>query len=151
MKEFRFRIVIVLAAIVLAVYLLLPTYFDYQNSQDIDKVLEQKKQDFLTTNPELTKSQLDKMLRVIEDSILSANPEITKNREKRIQLGLDLQGGMRVVLEVNTAQLLSKLANNPDDTFKNILKEAEEEAAVSDESIVDILGRKLTEREIRYS
>ena len=151
MKEFRFRIVIVLAAIVLAVYLLLPTFFDYQNSQDIDKVLEQKKQDFLTTNPELTKSQLDKMLRVIEDSILSANPEITKNREKRIKLGLDLQGGMRVVLEVNTAQLLSKLANNPDDTFKNILKEAEEEAAVSDESIVDILGRKLTEREIRYS
>jgi preprotein translocase subunit SecD len=58
---------------------------------------------------------------------------------------------MRVVLEVSTSQLLAKLANNPDETFEEILKEAEEEAVISDESIVDIVGRKLTERGIRYS
>ncbi|GMR25045.1 MAG: protein translocase subunit SecD [Ignavibacteria bacterium] len=141
----------VLGAIVLALYLLYPTYVDYQNSKDINKILEEKKQQFLASNPDLTASQLDKMLKVVEDSLLSANPEITKTREKRVKLGLDLQGGMRVVLEVNTSQLLAKLANNPDDTFKEILKEAEEEAVLSDESIVDIVGRKLTERGIRYS
>jgi preprotein translocase subunit SecD len=151
MKEFRFRIIIVLSAIVLALYLLFPTYVDYQNSNDINKILEEKKQQFLAANPDITLSQLDNMLKVVEDSIMSADPEITKTREKRVKLGLDLQGGMRVVLEVSTSQLLAKLANNPDDTFEELLKEAEEEAILSDESIVDIVGRKLTERGIRYS
>ena len=123
MKEFRFRIIMVLGAIVLALYLLYPTYVDYQNSNDINKILEEKKQQFLAANPDLTLSQLDNMLRVVEDSLLSADPEITKTREKRVKLGLDLQGGMRVVLEVSTSQLLAKLANNPDDTFEEILKE----------------------------
>lgn len=151
MKEFRFRIIIVLGAIVLALYLLYPTYVDFQNSNDINKILEEKKQQFLAENPDITLSQLDNMLKVVEDSLLSADPEITKTREKRVKLGLDLQGGMRVVLEVSTSQLLAKLANNPDDTFEEILKEAEEESILSDESIVDIVGRKLTERGIRYS
>ena len=151
MKEFRFRIILVLAAIVLALYLLYPTYVDYQNSQDIDKTLNTRKQELIAADSNLTKSQIDKTLKVVEDSILASNPDITKTREDRIKLGLDLQGGMRVVLEVNTGQLLSKLANNPDDTFNEILKEAEEEASTSDESVVDILGRKLTERGIRYS
>jgi len=151
MKEFRFRIAMVLGAIVLALYLLYPTYVDYQNSNDINKILEERKQQFLAVNPDLTLSQLDDILRVVEDSILSADPEITKTREKRIKLGLDLQGGMRVVLEVSTSQLLAKIANNPDETFEEILKEAEEEAVLSDESIVDIVGRKLTARGIRYS
>ena len=141
----------VLGAIVLALYLLYPTYVDYQNSNDINKILEERKQQFLAVNPDLTLSQLDDMVRVVEDSLLSADPEITKTREKRIKLGLDLQGGMRVVLEVSTSQLLAKLANNPDETFEEILKEAEEESILSDESIVDIVGRKLTERGIRYS
>jgi preprotein translocase subunit SecD len=141
----------VLGAIVLALYLLYPTYVDYQNSNDINKILEEKKQQFLAANPDLTLSQLDNMLRVVEDSLLSADPDITKTREKRVKLGLDLQGGMRVVLEVSTSQLLAKLANNPDDTFEEILKEAEEESILSDESIVDIVGRKLTERGVRYS
>ena len=151
MKEFRFRIIIVLAAIVLAVYLLYPTFADYQNKKDINRILEEKKQEYLAADPDLSTSQLEKMLNVVEDSILSANPEFIKDREKRVKLGLDLQGGMRVVLEVNTAQLLGKLASNPDDVFNNILTEAQEESDLSDESVVDILGRKLTERGIRYS
>jgi preprotein translocase subunit SecD len=151
MKEYRFRIVLVLAAIVLSIYLLYPTYEDYQNTQDIKNTLDVKKHEYLASNPELTRGQLDKMLKVVEDSILSVNPDITKTRENRVKLGLDLQGGMRVVLEVNTSQLLSKLANNPDDTFNEILKEAQEETLISDESVVDIIGRKMTEQGIRYS
>ena len=151
MKEFRFRIIIVLGAIGLALYLLYPTYVDFQNTKVINKKLEERKQHLLAANPDLTTSQLEKILKVVEDSLLSDDPDITKTREKRIKLGLDLQGGMRVVLEVNTSQLLAKIANNPDDTFEEILKEAEEEAVLSDESIVIIVGRKLTERGIRYS
>ena len=151
MKEFRFRIIIVLAAIILAVYLIYPTYSDYQNSKEIKQKLELKKQELLKENKNLSKNQLEKILKETEDSLINSNPAILKDREKRIKLGLDLQGGMRVVLEVNTAKLLAKLAKNPDDVFRSILASAEKEAALSDESVVDILGRKLKERGIRLS
>ena len=70
------------------------------------------------TSPNLTKDQIDQRLKMLKIALkllilLSIKPE-----QKRIKLGLDLQGGMRVVLEVNTAKLLKKLVNNPDDAFK---------------------------------
>lgn len=151
MKEFRFRLIIIVAAIVLAVYLLYPTYLDYQNSKDIKQTLELKRQQLINDNPDITKSQIDKILRATEDSILASNPDIVKTKEKRVKLGLDLQGGMRVVLEVNTAKLLEKLAKNPDETFRNVLTESQKESERTDESVVDILARKFAERDIRLS
>lgn len=151
MKEFRFRIILIVGAIALALYLLYPTYVDYQNANEIEKVLEQNREEITIANPEYSKTQVDKMLSVVEDSILNADPDIAKNREKRVKLGLDLQGGMRVVLEVNTGKLMEKLVRNPDETFRNILTESVEEASLSDESIVDILGRRLQEQGIRLS
>ena len=151
MKEFRFRLIIIIAAIALCIYLLYPTYLDYQNSQDIKKDLSSISQKLKEEHPDWTKAQINNLLRVKEDSILAANPDIVKDREKRIKLGLDLQGGMRVVLEVNTAKLLEKLAKNPDDTFKLVLSQAQDEAEKTDEPIVDILARKFSERGIRLS
>lgn len=151
MKQFRFRLILIIAAIVLSIYLLYPTYLDYQNNQDIKANLEQIREEFKQANPDLSKAQIDKIIRVKEDSILAANPDIVQNREKRVKLGLDLQGGMRVVLEVNTAKLLEKLAKNPDEIFKNVLAEAEKQSVQTDEPIVDLLSQKLSERGIRLS
>jgi preprotein translocase subunit SecD len=151
MKEFRLRLIIIVAAIALSIYLLYPTYLDYQNSSDIKQTLELKRLQLVKENPDLTKAQIDKLLRANEDSILAANPDIVKDREKRIKLGLDLQGGMRVVLEVNTGKLLEKLAKNPDETFRNVLAEAQKESERTDESVVDITARKFNERGIRLS
>ena len=151
MKEFRFRLIIIVAAIALAIYLLYPTYLDFQNSSDIKQTLGLEREQLKKNNPDLTKSQIDRFIRTTEDSILAANPDIVKNREKRVKLGLDLQGGMRVVLEVNTGKLLEKLAKNPDETFKNVLAEAQKESERTDESVVDIVARKFSERGIRLS
>ncbi len=151
MKEFRFRLIIIVAALALSIYLLYPTYLDYQNSSDIKQTLELKRLQLAKENPDLTKSQIEKQLRTVEDSILAANPDIVKNKEKRVKLGLDLQGGMRVVLEVNTGKLLEKLAKNPDEVFTNVLAEAQSESEKTDESVVDILARKFSERGIRLS
>ncbi|MDH3268795.1 MAG: protein translocase subunit SecD, partial [Ignavibacteria bacterium] len=151
MKEFRLRLIIIIAAIALSVYLLYPTYLDYQNSSDIKQTLASISKQLKQENPDLSKTQIDKILRAKEDSILAANPDIVKEKEKRIKLGLDLQGGMRVVLEVNTSKLLEKLAKNPDETFKNILAEAQQESERTDESVVDIVARKLSEKGIRLS
>lgn len=91
------------------------------------------------------------MVTLVEDSIKIADPSILEARKKRVKLGLDLQGGMRVVLEVNTGKLLEKIANNPDDVFKKVMTEAQAEALKTDESVVDIVGRKFKERNIRLS
>ena len=151
MKEFRLRLIIIVAAVALSIYLLYPTYLDYQNSSDIKENLELKRLQLVKENPDLTKAQIDKLLRTNEDSILAANPDIAKNKEKRVKLGLDLQGGMRVVLEVNTGKLLEKLAKNPDETFRAVLAEAQKESERTDESVVDITARKFNERGIRLS
>jgi preprotein translocase subunit SecD len=77
--------------------------------------------------------------------------EIRENRAKRIKLGLDLQGGMRVVLEVNVLKLIEDLGKNKDEAFAQIMKEVREETRQSDESPVIILRRKFEERQIRMS
>ena len=151
MKEFRFRIIIVLGAIALSIYLLYPTYADYQNSQEIKSILDKKNEEIKQSNPDLTTAELNRRLKVAEDSIITADPSIQEARQKRVKLGLDLQGGMRVVLEVNTGKLLEKLAKDPDQTFRQVLRESQEEAALSDEPVVDIFARKLSEKGIRLS
>ena len=151
MKEFRFRLILIVGAIALAIYLLWPTYVDYQYGKEIGETLKTKKEEITSSQPELTNTQVEKMLEVVEDSLLTDNPDISKTREKRIKLGLDLQGGMRVVLEVNTGKLIEKLAKNPDEVFKSLLAEAEEEAALSNEAVVDIIALKFQEKGIRLS
>jgi SecD/SecF fusion protein len=151
MKEFRFRIIIILAAIGLCIYLLYPTYSDYQNSKEISNIIETKREEIKERNTTITTLELNRRLSAIEDSLIIADPSIQKARQKRVKLGLDLQGGMRVVLEVNTGKLIEKLAKDPDETFRNLLKEAQDEAALSDESVVDIFAAKLSERGIRLS
>jgi SecD/SecF fusion protein len=151
MKEFRFKIIIILGVIALCIYLLYPTYVDYQNTKVMNKALEKRKQELKKDHPGMTTSQIDLRLAAMEDSLKTANPSFVEARQKRIKLGLDLQGGMRVVLEVNTAKLLEKLAKNPDETFRSVMKEAEKEAATTDESVVDIMGRRFQQRGIRLS
>jgi SecD/SecF fusion protein len=151
MKEFRFKLIIIIAAILFSLYLLYPTYLDYQNGREIKHSLEIDKEQLQKNDPDLSKSQIDNLLKVKEDSILAANPQIVKNRENRIKLGLDLQGGMRVVLEVNTGKLIEKLAKNPDEVFKTVIAEAEKESEQTDEPLVDIVAKKFRDRGIRLS
>jgi len=151
MKEYRFKIILILAFIALSIYLLYPTFQDYQNNKSLTAALESTRNKVQKLNPDLSKDEVEELVTLVEDSIKVADPSILDARKKRVKLGLDLQGGMRVVLEVNTGKLLEKIANNPDDVFKKVLADAQKEALKTDESVVDILGRKFQERNIRLS
>ena len=151
MKEYRFKIILILGAIAFSIYLLYPTYKNYQNNKEIDKVVTERRTELKEYQPNLSKDQLDKSLRLVEDSIKASDPTIEATKLKSIKLGLDLQGGMRVVLEVNTGKLLEKLAKNPDDTFRKVIADAEKEALLSNESVVDIFARMMQERGVRLS
>ncbi|MCB0749362.1 MAG: protein translocase subunit SecD, partial [Ignavibacteriae bacterium] len=151
MKELRFRIILVVAAVALSVYLLFPTYQDYNNNKNISKIVTSLKDSIKTSNKNLTDKQIESIIEFKEDSIRVADPSIKKAREKRIKLGLDLQGGMYLVMEVNTAKLLERLAKDPDLQFQNILKETVKISKTSDQDVVSILSGKLAESNIRLS
>lgn len=151
MKEIRFRLFLVLGAIALSVYLLIPTYKDFQNNRKVSQQLSFLEDSIKKSNPNIPAIQIKEFINNKRDSILSNNPDYRAAREKRVKLGLDLQGGMYLVMEVNTAKLLEKLAKEPDDQFNQILNEAEKESRLSNENVVSILARKMKEKGIRLS
>jgi len=151
MREIRFRLIIILAVFAFCLYLLYPTYQDYKNTRKLDKLATLKKNEVLKTDPKISGKQLNLRITAYKDSIKATDPSYDEAKKKRIKLGLDLQGGMRVVLEVNTGQLLAKLAKNPDERFKNILASAQREAQTSNESVVDLVTTRLENENIRLS
>ena len=151
MKEFRFRIIVISALFIFCLYLLWPTYQDYQYSTQIEKTLQGISADLKAADPEITQDELNILLSIKEDSLRSSDKAIREARDKRMKLGLDLQGGMYLVMEVNTAKLLERLAKDPDEVFDGLLKSAENESKLSDENVVSILARNLQEAGIRLS
>ena len=128
-KKNRFRIILIVAFLALTGYFLYPTWTDSQHQDTLLGLRGEDSTKYLDDN---------------EESIRNA-------REKRIKLGLDLQGGMYVTLEVNIAQMLDKIARNKDENLRQILEETTKEAAESEESILDIFKRKFAERNQRLS
>ena len=60
-------------------------------------------------------------------------------RKMEIGLGLDLKGGMNVILEVSVPDVLRTLAvDNPGETFETVLAKAEEKAKNSQDDIITI-------------
>lgn len=151
MKEIRSRLFLIIGAIALSFYLLYPTYQDYQNNNEVTEKLTSIQDKVKKSSPVISKVELKEFIQNKKDSILTSNPDYKSAREKRIKLGLDLQGGMYMVMEVNTAKLLERLAKDPDEQFKQLLKSAESESKLSDENVVSILARKLQEKGIRLS
>jgi SecD/SecF fusion protein len=128
-KKNRGKLLLILATFLLAGYFLYPTFRSYQIDQKIAKLAGADSLTYVQEN---------------EQAIKDA-------RGKRIKLGLDLQGGMRVVLEVNIVKMLEEMGKNRDDQFFAIMKDVQQEAQTSDETIVKIFKRKFDERGIRMS
>lgn len=138
-------------AIALCLYLLYPTYQDSRNNKEVDAKLVSFEAKIKKSNPSISAAELKDKRSSIRDSILVNTPEYKSAREKRMKLGLDLQGGMYLVMEVNTAKLLEKLAKDPDDQFNQILMQAEADSKNTDENVVTILLRKMKAKNIRMS
>ncbi len=129
MKQYRGKLILISAAIALALYFLYPTYQSYKINKHLDTLSGADSTGYIQTNEK----------------------DIREARAKRIKVGLDLQGGMRVVLEVNVLKMLQELAKNKDDQFSAIVAEIEKEAQLSDENVTVIFSRKFEEKQIRLS
>ena len=151
MKEFRLKILLILFALGVSIYLLYPTYSDSQNTERITQTLNAIQDSIKSSQPTMSAAELNTILKIKEDSIKTADPSIAVAREKRIKLGLDLQGGMYLVMEVNTANLVERVAKDPDELFEKLLAEAEKESRISEENVVTLLVKKLQDQNIRLS
>lgn len=129
MKKNRGKFIFILICIALSLYFLYPTYKDYTFTKQMRSLVGEDS------------------LKYTEEH----DQEIRDARGSRIKLGLDLQGGMRVVLEVNTLKLIEDLAKNKDDAFKNVIAEMHEEVRTKEQDIVDLLHRKFQEKQLRLS
>ncbi|MBI3788921.1 MAG: protein translocase subunit SecD, partial [Ignavibacteriales bacterium] len=121
------KIVLIAAAVILSVVFLYPTYQDYQYRKSLVSLTGKDSLDYYEKHQE----------------------DIRAAKEKRIKLGLDLQGGMRVVLEVNVIQLLGDVAKNKDDNFHAIMTEFKAQTSANDETLIPSFTKKFTDRGIR--
>ncbi|MDA0987431.1 MAG: protein translocase subunit SecD [Bacteroidetes bacterium] len=129
MKKNRGKILLIFATFALSIYSLYPTYL--ANSFDNEII-------------GLKGSDSSKYIEENEESMREA-------KNNRLKLGLDLQGGIRVVLEVEISKLLEDLAKNKDDQFYKILNSVKEEAQTSDASIIDLFYQKFIQQNIRLA
>ncbi|HEX9950811.1 MAG TPA: protein translocase subunit SecD [Rubricoccaceae bacterium] len=118
------RIAATAAFLLIALYSLLPTFQNARNG-----------------------SRLAAMDPAAREAYEAANgDDLLATRERALKLGLDLQGGMNVTLEVGTGTLLRELAEGrTDETFETALAAATREAADSREDFVTLFAAAVEE------
>jgi SecD/SecF fusion protein len=127
LKKNLTRIILTLVFVAVAVIYLWPTYKDYTLSKELNQ---------LTGNDSI--EFLNKYAEKIRDA-----------RDGRIKLGLDLKGGMYVVLDVDVVKLLEDVAKKKDDpVLLKILEDLKSVSESSDENILKLFKAKLAEKSL---
>jgi preprotein translocase subunit SecD len=127
LKKNLTRIILTLVFIAVSIVYLWPTYKDYTLSKELNQLTGNDSVEFLNKNAE----------------------KIRDARDGRIKLGLDLKGGMYVVLDVDVVKLLEDVAKKKDDPL--LIKTLEELKVVSessDENILTLFKGKLAEKNL---
>lgn len=71
--------------------------------------------------------------------------------QKTINLGLDLKGGMHLVLQVDLLKYFENKASSTDEAFQNFLKSAQERTKESQENLIPVLKETAETQEIELS
>ncbi|MFP4528417.1 MAG: protein translocase subunit SecD [Candidatus Kapaibacterium sp.] len=130
MKKIAGKLALILVPVIIALFLLYPTYEAYR--------LEQKKQAALE-EADQAPTRADSAARM-ERFQKQFGEELQQSRDQRLKLGLDLRGGMYVTLEVDVLRLIDETAQKEakDEIFQQVIDETAKEAAESDESVIDL-------------
>lgn len=77
------------------------------------------------------------------EKVWLGNYTLKQCREMEISLGLDLKGGMNVILEVSVPDVIKALADNkPDENFNKALSTAAKQATTSQEDVITLFIRE---------
>ena len=130
MKNKRFNLFLIAVVAIVALWSLWPTWHDYTLTKQIESY------------------------RSSQDSLryaLSHREEIENARKKSLKLGLDLKGGMHLVMEVDQVDLFEQKAWNKDAKFFSIMTAVREKAAKSDARVIDLLVSEFGNENVRLS
>lgn len=137
---------------VYSLYMLSFTWFVNRH----EKKLERSAHEYVKANNPLAKGEeydtlYSARLRRLKDSTkdetitygLTGPISYGKAQEEQLSLGLDLQGGMNVTLEVDMVEVLRKLANNSKDAnFNQALHNANQRKANSDANFITLFSEE---------
>jgi SecD/SecF fusion protein len=130
-----------LFAIALAVVTVFQLSFTWVTSR-----VEQQAKEFANGDPTLERAYLDSVAREVVFNLGVKKYTYLECKERELNLGLDLQGGMNVTLEVSIADLMRALSNNnPDPQFNQALALASERQKTSQKDYVTLLGEAYAE------
>ena len=90
-----------------------------------------------------TKVEQDYLDSLSNEKVWLGNWTLKQCREMEISLGLDLKGGMNVILEVSVPDVIKALADNkPDEAFNNALATAAKQAVNSQDDVITLFIRE---------
>ena len=99
-----------------------------------------KAKEYAKGDPHLEQDYLDSLA---NEKVWLWNWSLKDCREMEIGLGLDLKGGMNVILEVSVPDVIKALADNkPDEAFNKALANAAQEAKTSQEDVITLFIRE---------
>ena len=91
-------------------------------------------------DPKVEQDYLDSLS---NEKVMLWNWTLKQCREMEISLGLDLKGGMNVILEVSVPDVIKALADNkPDEAFNNALATAAKQAVNSQDDVITLFIRE---------
>ncbi|WP_066631694.1 protein translocase subunit SecDF [Labilibacter marinus] len=130
-------------ALLLALVSFYQLIFTYQT-----KEVENKAKEIALGDPQAEINYLDSIANEPVYNFMFGLREYTYKecKEKEINFGLDLKGGMNLILEVKVADILKALSNyNTDPTFNEALQIAEQQEKSSSENFIDLFYKAFTD------
>ena len=124
---------------VFAVLLTLVCVF-YLSFSFVTRHYTNKAKEIANGDPKVEQDYLDSLS---NEKVWLGNWTLKDCREMEISLGLDLKGGMNVILEVSVPDVIKALADNkPDEAFNKVLAEAAKQAVNSQDDIITLFVRE---------
>jgi SecD/SecF fusion protein len=112
----------------------------------ITNKVEQEAKEFANGDPVVERAYLDSIARLPVYNLGVAEYTYLQCKERELNLGLDLQGGMNVTLEVSLGDLIRSLSNNnPDPTFNKAIELTNEKIKSSTKDYVTLFGESYKE------
>lgn len=124
---------------VFAVLLTLVCVF-YLSFSFVTRHYTNKAKEIANGDPKVEQDYLDSLS---NEKVWLGNWTLKDCREMEISLGLDLKGGMNVILEVSVPDVIKALADNkPDEAFNNALATAAQQAINSQDDVITLFIRE---------
>lgn len=99
-----------------------------------------KAKEFAKGDPKVEQDYLDSLA---NEKVYLGYWKLKQCREMEISLGLDLKGGMNVILEVSVPDVIKALADNkPDEAFNHALANAAKQAVTSQDDVITLFVRE---------